>query len=126
MRIRLSPAFGSCICFVALAIFPTASRAQYKEIDLLGQDLAQACAKPSLEENIIVVADLRDAAGTNGNQGHYFSLLVTSAMNFHRKGELALADTMILTLRLRTSGSSPGHSPPRNQLCPLKAELTPI
>jgi TonB family protein len=92
MRIRFSLGVGSCICFVASVIFPTASRAQYKEIDRLGQDLAQACAKPSLEASIMAVADLHDVDGTNGNQGHYFSLLVTSAINLHRKGELVVAD----------------------------------
>ena len=123
MRIRLSPAVGSCICFVALAIFPTASRAQYKEIDRLGQDLAQACAKPSLEENIIVVADLRDAAGTNGNQGHYFSLLVTSAMNFHRKGELALADHNDFDSALENIGIQPRALATPQSVVPIKSRI---
>src|ERR1700761_8464380 len=92
MRFRFGTGIGSCICFAVLAIFPAAGRAQYKEIDRLGQDLAKACTIPSPEQNIIAVADLRDAAGANGNQGHYFSLLVTSAMNLHQKGELALGD----------------------------------
>ena len=91
MRIRLSPVVTVFLCFLAVSIFPAASRAQYKEIDHLGQDLAQSCQK-RLEDKIFAVSDLQDSTRTNGEQGHYFSLLLTSAINFHRKGELVVAD----------------------------------
>jgi hypothetical protein len=87
--------FGWLICVgcftVALAL-PVPSLAQYKEIDHIGNQFAKEFMKARPEATIVAVADLRDTDGTNHDQGHYFSLILTSAINIHMKNGFAVAD----------------------------------
>ena len=91
MRVRLSPWITSCICVLTLAILPAESYAQTKEIDHLGKDLAAACMLARPEANIIAVADLQDSDGSNNDQGHYFSMIVSVAINLHLKSGFDVA-----------------------------------
>jgi hypothetical protein len=81
-----------CICFITTVISPATTRAQYKEIDHIGQELAKACTKSRPEDRIVAVADLQDLSGNNAAQGHYFSLFLTTAINDHLKEGYALAE----------------------------------
>jgi hypothetical protein len=79
-------------CVFAAAIFTPASFAQYREIDQIGNEFAKECMKVRPEAKIVAVADLRDASGANNEQGHYLSLILTSAINLHMKHKYAVAE----------------------------------
>jgi hypothetical protein len=79
-------------CVFAAFIFPPVSRAQYKEIDQIGDEFAKECMKARPETKVIVVADLRDASGVSHDQGHYLSLILTSAISLHMKHKYAVAE----------------------------------
>jgi Gram-negative bacterial TonB protein C-terminal len=89
--------FRGCIISIAscviLLFFPACNLAQgYKEIDRVGDELARQCMKAKIAEVKIAVADLHDTHGTAGDQGHYFSLILTSAINLHMKHHFAVLD----------------------------------
>lgn len=92
MRARLRPHIASGVCILAAAIFPATSKAQYKEIDHLGKDLAVACMLARPESRVLAVADLQDIAGSNNDQGHYFALIVTEAIGHHLKSGFGAGD----------------------------------
>ncbi len=82
-----------CVGSLSLALaFATPIFAQYKEIDHTGNEFAKEFMKARPEATIVAVADLRDTDGTNKDQGHYFSLILTSAISLHMKNGFAVAD----------------------------------
>ena len=82
-----------CVGSLTLALaFATPIFAQYKEIDHTGNEFAKEFMKARPEATIVAVADLRDTDGTNKDQGHYFSLILTSAISLHMKNGFAVAD----------------------------------
>jgi hypothetical protein len=95
----------SCVgCFLAAFIFPPASYAQYKEIDQVGDEIAKESMKARPETKIIVVADLHDASGASNDQGHYLSLILTSAISLHMKHKYAVAEHPAFDAALQKQG----------------------
>src|SRR5215475_1976184 len=79
-------------CFVASVGFSPAAFAQAKEIDHIGNELAKECMKAHPPVPIVAVADLRDTDGTNNDQGHFLSLILTQAISLHIKDGFAVAE----------------------------------
>jgi Gram-negative bacterial TonB protein C-terminal len=79
-------------CFFVSLISPPLGFAQYKEIDQIGDEFAKECMKARPETKIIAFADLHATDGANTEQGHYFSLILSSAMNLHMKKKYAIAE----------------------------------
>ena len=82
----------SVVCLMAALLFPATIFAQYKEIDQIGDELAKECMKARPETKILAVADLQHAEKIKTEQGHYFSLILTSAINLHMKHKYAVAE----------------------------------
>src|SRR5579872_6811609 len=84
-------------CFAAwVGLSPTAF-AQSKEIDHIGNELAKECMKARPPLLIVAVADLRDTDGTNNDQGHFMSLILTQAISLHIRTVLPSPNTTVLT-----------------------------
>jgi hypothetical protein len=94
------------VCFLASVIFPSTSFAQYKEIDQVGNEFAKECMKARPEAKIIAVADLSNADSADNKQGHYFSLLLTSAINLHLKKKFVMAEHNGFDAALKAKGVS--------------------
>lgn len=79
-------------CFAAWVVLSPTAFAQSKEIDHIGNELAKECMKARPPLLIVAVADLRDTDGTNNDQGHFMSLILTQAISLHIKDGFAIAE----------------------------------
>jgi hypothetical protein len=91
-------------CFFVSLIFPSPNFAQYKEIDQVGDEFAKECMKARPEAKIVAVADLNEADGIKNDQGHYLSLLFSSAISLHMKHKFAVAEHGGFDTALKTKG----------------------
>lgn len=82
----------SLVCLTAALLLPSTSFAQYKEIDQIGDEFAKECMKARPEAKIVAVTDLQHPEGIKTEQGHYFSLILSSAISLHMKHKYAVAE----------------------------------
>lgn len=89
--VRLGLLFCVASLLASIGLLP-AALAQDKEIDHIGNEFAKECMKARPAVMIVAVADLRDVDGTNNDQGHFLSLILTQAISLHIKDGFAVAE----------------------------------
>jgi TonB family protein len=114
MQLRRPASFRAGVIFVASLLFPLQIFADSSQFDALASRVAKGIN--ALSPRLVAVVDFRPPYGSNAAQGHFFSWMLSNALQEQKKKKFNVADHPRWDADLAKLGVKPGALVPGDSL----------